>query len=36
MQINIDKKSGIFISIIAALLLILGFMANNRDGNSLG
>ena len=36
MQINIDKKSGIFLSIIAALLLILGFMANNRDGNSLG
>ena len=36
MQINIDKKSGIFLSIIAVLLLILGFMANNRDGNSLG
>ena len=36
MQININKKSGIFLSIIAVLLLILGFMANNRDGNSLG
>lgn len=35
MQININKKSGIFLSIIAVLLLILGFMANNRDGNSL-
>ena len=33
MQINIDKKSGIFLSIIAALLLMLGFMASNRDGN---
>jgi uncharacterized protein (DUF305 family) len=33
MQINIDKKSGIFLSIIAVLLLMLGFMASNRDGN---
>ena len=33
MQINIDKKSGIFVSIIAVLLLMLGFMASNRDGN---
>ena len=36
MQINIDKKSGIFLSIIAVLLLILGFMASNRDGNPFG
>jgi uncharacterized protein (DUF305 family) len=36
MQINIDKKSGIFLSIIAVLLLMLGFMASNRDGNPFG
>ena len=36
MQINIDKKSGIFLSIIALLLLTLGFMASNRHENSFG
>jgi uncharacterized protein (DUF305 family) len=34
MQINIDKKSGTFIAIIAGLLVIIGLIAFNRsDGN---
>ncbi|MCX6445494.1 MAG: DUF305 domain-containing protein [Actinobacteria bacterium] len=36
MQINIDKKSGIFITIIAALLLIIAAISfNSRDDGSI-
>jgi len=36
MQINIDKKSGTFLAIIAGLLVIIGLITFNRsDGNQL-